>query len=288
MGQRSVSCIRLYRPDGRRQKKNWLRYCVAEGIDIRNADGKSLGIHQNTRHIDEARNSTGYAVRSVTLPLCMIVLSLTENPRLNELWEAETGPIVNDNLNPLFFKGRQPPLPTVVGTIEPSHRRAIQELLPVEPGDMLWLLDHFFSELYSNGGPIDFIDSKDARTGSVWSDIKEFVTNSRCDAPEVANGKYKFCSSDKYSRHPHMQTLSAILRSSQQGTVEKQGATAMVIACLEVLREPMTKTKKSLRLRNGRTTSRLIVTIGSERPVGVVVGIEQTFEDARVESTRVE
>lgn len=131
-----------------------------EGIDIRNSAGKALGTSQ---------------YRSVTLPLLDIINNLSGKPnkdRFLDLWERQTKTKVDDALNKAnsphqtadatekiypasFFEGRQIPLPAIAYSIRVNHLKELEASFPAKPGDELWLVDRFLTEMYPDGGILD-------------------------------------------------------------------------------------------------------------------------------------
>ena len=141
-------------------------YFTPQGIDIRNTFGYSLSPKGSP----------------VTSPLYDIMLQLDEHPvkeKLLELWERETGL----NRNSAIFPLSQPQVlldgfpyfypedafertekrdnePLQVGArghhISEKHEIAkIKDYLPLQPGDMLWLIHKFLEHWFPRGGLVD-------------------------------------------------------------------------------------------------------------------------------------
>jgi len=125
---------------------------VKEGIDIRDADGQTA-----------------------TIPLSQIALSLLDLPNLDDFlafWESQTGHKVEDVINSgrdyvhtgtdlqcvpkTFFDGRQHPGPGIDRGNKSVKLGDFKELMPFQPGHMMYLLHQFLLACYPNGGEIDF------------------------------------------------------------------------------------------------------------------------------------
>ena len=155
-----------------------LIYFVHEGVDIRNANGTSLGSNSISR--------------LVTMPLAGLTLALqghVEKDAFFELWQQQTGESFEDALftdrDPAqqtstadkiypksFFAGRSEGLDTGARKSAATRVLRMQALLPLQPGDALWLLDRFLTQHYPQGGEINACNPATfPAADSVWTKL---------------------------------------------------------------------------------------------------------------------
>jgi hypothetical protein len=192
-------------------------FFIAEGIDIRNARGESLGTPPH---------------RPCTLPLSTLVVQLKKNPlgeELLALWERETGLKVDQALFSSanstekmipkdFFTGRAEALLTPTRISNANREKALRDLIPYQPGDAMWLLDRFFSDQYpeldSSTGTVDLGNPENwPESPTVWVKLETWL--------------------DKrlYYHHPHRISLKAMAttaRDIKQGKFMGQAMRAAV------------------------------------------------------------
>jgi len=71
-----------------------------------------------------------------------------------------------------FEKSQQRALPVVTYNIMEPHQTAMLKLVPIEPGDELWLMDQFYAWAYPNGGQFDLArPTLRGRETHVWSNL---------------------------------------------------------------------------------------------------------------------
>ncbi|KAJ4316457.1 hypothetical protein N0V94_005448 [Neodidymelliopsis sp. IMI 364377] len=258
--------------------KRFLWY-TATGIDIRDADGVSVG--------DRARmpNASGNANRDEFL----------------NHWEHMTGSSVNNVLG------------TVLGMVSPGDRLTSERYLPAsffaefdapiglpllsstsrtlrqsylepfvkevkqrsaaQPGDVRWILDRFFAEEYPGNSESEV----NLCPGSLLKD-------------ESAYEKIKhFCAKPTYKHHPHWRTLLALANITEMGMYERHMSTNYLALAAQVLRRPYkatNKRKKDKVMGEGFEIGHQVLIIGKTCPPGVIapVGDLPWAQDVTVES----
>ncbi|KAJ9661081.1 hypothetical protein H2201_006630 [Coniosporium apollinis] len=228
---------------------------VPEGLDVRNTFGKSLGV-----------SPPG----AVTVPLQTLLLSLQTNPMKKDflrLWELRTGLVVNQvlglNVNrsstkfpTSFLQGHQASLPLIYN-LNSKAKTTLQSLVPVHPGDTLWLVHAFLSEEFPEGGEVDCGNPTiDPQSPSVWTKVE------------------RFCSAPGYSNHPHLQELKALSQMAKAFGNDSKRAGTTLLSALELLRPPVGKTHKSVRVKlpggPSKVIGKQIYQIGASAPSGVL------------------
>jgi hypothetical protein len=135
-----------------------------------------------------------------------------------------------------------------------AHLSTLRNTLPANPGDILWLIDRFLHEQFPGGGKVDLASGSEHRDS-----IYHLITT--------------FCSKATYKHHPHIRTFRALASIVEQGAAERSIATNALVFALQILREPFTKTPKTLKLKvNGvnKESKRFVVAIGAKTPKEVI------------------
>ena len=133
-------------------------FFTRDGLDIRDEKGQSLGASGD---------------RPVSIPLANLILLLQSHPlekQFTHLWERETGlnasqilfglggqylPVQcgNQKVYPenFFTDGRSRPWKAWEYTKKKISQK-LATILPIEPGDAIWLINRFMEEEYPRGG----------------------------------------------------------------------------------------------------------------------------------------
>jgi hypothetical protein len=242
---------------------------VSGGIDIRDNAGQSMGTRKPI--------ASGHT-KAETLPIPSVVLSMSEKndlPMFLDHWQMVTGVSLDDawgcdgatasSSTEEFFPSSFFEASTTKHTLpfankslkqdaNAAHLGTLRNTLPANPGDMLWLLDRFLHEQFPWGGKIDLASGSEHRDS-----IYHLITT--------------FCSKATYRHHPHIRTFRALASIVEQGAAERSIATNALVFALQILREPFTKTPKTLKLKvNGvnKESKRFVVTIGAKVPKEVI------------------
>ena len=169
-------------------------YFVPEGIVIADENGNPIDAHI----VSQATRQAGMKKPPVypTLPLALMILSLQSHPHGNaflRLWEAQSGTAVDEvilRIGPAskneqfisadyYTSGPTRALP-LCHVYSGSAKLAVQNLLPVYPGDSLWLIHKFLEAIYPHGGLVKCSNPDKDRTGeSVFSKLSKYVILSR-------------------------------------------------------------------------------------------------------------
>ncbi|KAK4941893.1 hypothetical protein LTR10_018223 [Elasticomyces elasticus] len=241
-------------------------YLIPEGLDIRDASGRSLG--------------TGRG-RDITLPIYNMISTLALNPLGKDflaLWERISGTTVDDaqngslpappsniqtqkSLPASFFSGRQKPFDTTNTSISKAKRlKELQDAMPFQPGDAAWLINVFLGRQYPNGGTVDLGNPKDFPDGpSVWKHLASFLAES--------------C----YFNHPHRANLQAACRYAEDAVGMGKGVIANFSVMVSALRTPFAERSVQKKLP-GRNTKRKVLTIGTTCPPNAVVDVDEPEE----------
>ncbi|KAK5198636.1 hypothetical protein LTR92_001107 [Exophiala xenobiotica] len=223
------------------------------GIDIRDSRGFSLGSSLD---------------KPVTLPLGNLLSSLQMHELQDAvvaLWESETGRSVDEALfaalpsapagkikvlPKAFFEGESHALENR-GRIQ-SNVKAMQQHLPAQPCDALWLLDKFLEQEYPQGGGVDCANPTIMPTApSVWTKLANFL------------------STPKYYHHPQRRDLYYMVQSANHPDNAKR-IPSVIAGMLTILRGSITTRSKAL-----GSTSRTIYTIGIDRPDGILEDVPE-------------
>jgi hypothetical protein len=269
-------------------------YSTSTGIDLRNNAGNSVG--------DRKPLVTG-AGKSVTLPIAVLALMLHDQatgPVFFSHWEEITGCSVNEVLastlpisseessqshtaNETYYPAaffeqshskRGLPLVAATGSsfMKPVYNTVLSQIkktLPANPGDLLWLLDRFFLEMFPNGGEVDLV-SASVHSNSVYKQVA------------------MFCAKATYKHHPHRRTLLALGSMAEMGMDERIIPAHALTLATDILRGPYTKRNKTANLTiagEKRSTSRAVLTFKNARPDGVINEVDepQLMQDVIVE-----
>lgn len=150
---------------------------VPNGIDIRDSMERSLGVA---------------AGKKVTVPLADLLNMVdffTFKIEFWKLWEHQTGRKVTDIINTAtgtetdsgtsstlpvaFYRGRQEALRIAVG-VKRGLKEALAALIPIQPGDGMWLWWRFLEEEYPGEGELDTTNPLAYRgMASVWGNLAE-------------------------------------------------------------------------------------------------------------------
>lgn len=164
-------------------------YFVPEGIVITDQNRSAI----DTPIIDPRSRQLGFKAPPVypTLPLALMALSLQSHPFGRDflnLWEHRSGTTVNAVLNgagalcrankemkaiprEYFTSGLARALPLCT-TYSGSAKTAVWNLLPIYPGDALWLMHRFLDAEYAHGGLVRCTNpAKDSTGNSVFSKL---------------------------------------------------------------------------------------------------------------------
>jgi hypothetical protein len=257
-------------------------YSTAFGLDIRDAAGASLGDRQPMPNM--AGNS-----KTETLPIAGLVIMLQDQSNTEgffDRWEEVTGSsideVIAENINiskndgsfptgdlylpATFFasSGSKLGLPVLStpndvlsAKLMTTHVDAVKCRSPARPGDVLWLLDRFLTEMYPQGGKVDLCPAS-LHLPSVYNKIREF------------------CLKRTYQDHPHWRTLAALVYLTEKGLYERHIPANYLLLGIEVLRQPFfSETIRRTGAKYGQLyeIDRPVLTIGTTRPAGVVAAI---------------
>lgn len=259
------------------------RNSTATGIDIRNEAGDSLGDREPVPN----RSGSG---KAETLPIAGLALMLQNSPNAEIFlahWEMVTGCSVNQVIGskvgvvpPELHQSREPYIPAtffaesdtkrglpVISTSRgvltttrlKAYIKSVKSGLPANPGDLLWLLDRFFTETFPNGGKVDLCP------GSLH-------------AESVYNKIAAFCAKAKYMHHPHWRTLLALANMTEMGLTERMIPANFLILATQVLREPFSsqpRTKNGKCMGESYSLGRQVIDIGNVCPNGLIVDVEE-------------
>jgi hypothetical protein len=148
-------------------------FFVPKGIDIKDQTGKSIDAYE-LKGLKQAGKQAGKGRAAVypTLSIATLVATLVNHlhgKHFLDLWEQQTGLKVKDVLksSQLFASSSsEAVIPTDYFTSNPSRplpvclnynanaKKTVRGLLPVYPGDCLWLLHEFWTDTYPEGGEV--------------------------------------------------------------------------------------------------------------------------------------
>ncbi|THY86493.1 hypothetical protein D6C95_07577 [Aureobasidium pullulans] len=215
-------------------------FFVPEGVDIKDQHGNSIDAYE-LKGQKQAGKQVGKQKMSVypTVPIATIVASLGNHPNgkyFLELWESQTGTTVDDALDSSFVGqssvgdggsiipasyftgGLSRPLPVCL-MYNANAKKAIRDILPVYPGDALWLLHEFWTECYPEGGEVKLTNPSEDTSG------------------ESAHSKLiAFLQRPLYRQHPFARDLRAMVSLSHNGGDDKKKATTTLKSAADVLR----------------------------------------------------
>lgn len=264
-------------------KKAFFNPCsVPGGLDIRNNTGESVG----ARKPIASGNS-----KAETLPISTLILSLSEQADAKLFfshWEDITGLSIDGVLSTKVVATEESSTKDLMEPYYPQsffeasrskrslsftskslrkvdhmgHLSSIRSALPVNPGDLLWLIHKFLSEEFA------------ATSGDIEIDL--------ANGSEHPNSIYRsivvFCSHSKYKHHPHFRTFRAFPHVVEMGATERMIVTNALSLATEILREPFSKKKKTAVLQvNGqrKDSKRFVITVGSSCPNGTIREVEE-------------
>lgn len=239
------------------------------------------------------------ATRVETLPISTIVLTLSEqaNSRLfRSHWEDVTGLMVNEALvaslpaecsavpsasantvnDPYYPKDffeqsrSKRALPFTASSLRARdysfYLSQAKKHLPANPGDLLWLIDRFFTMKFLNGGHVDLI-SASLHNNSIFKLIAFF------------------CRDAMYKHHPHLTTFLAFASMAEMGQDERNvSSNALTIAC-ELLRQSTERKSKTANFADKTSASRYVIKLAGDvqRPQGAIRAVEEPILERDVE-----
>jgi hypothetical protein len=151
-----------------------------------------------------------------------------------DLWEKQTGLKVDEAIESSqlstsssseaviptsYFTGNlSRPLP-VCQEYNANAKKAVRTLLPVYPGDTLWLMHEFFTDTYPQGGEVRITNpAEDTSRESVYDKLAIFLRK------------------PLYRQHPFITSLRALVELSRNGGLDKKKATSTIKSAADVLR----------------------------------------------------
>lgn len=245
------------------------------GIDIRKADGESMG---------KPKAVTSGNHRTETVSIASIILSMSEEddlPVFLKYWQ-ETVDVDLDDLwsssGPGTPARSAPYFPT--SFYEKSTRRAgpfihrslkadalvhfkeeFEATLPADTGDFLWLVKQFLDwHIPNKSGDIDLAAGSEKET-SIYHRIASF------------------CAQPKWKHHPHLLTLKALVNVVEQGQDERQIGMNYFVFALDLLRKDFKKGGKNLKYTTPtgeKKESKLAYhTVGAQSREGVICDYDE-------------
>ncbi|KAH0382755.1 hypothetical protein KCU92_g5931, partial [Aureobasidium melanogenum] len=226
--------------DGKMANDKRFIFFVPEGIDIKDQHGNSIDAYE-LKGAKQAGKQAGKLKMSVypTLSIATLVATLANHPHgkhFLDLWEKQTGCKVDDSIESSqvqrassssddavipaeYFTGRTPrPLPVSLN-YNANAKKTVRGLLPVYPGDGLWLFNEFWTDTYPQGGEVRITNpSEDTSGESVFSKLAIFLQK------------------PLYRHHPFVTDLRALAELSRQGGDDKKKATSTLKSSADVLR----------------------------------------------------
>lgn len=135
----------------------------------------------------------------------------------------------------------------------------IKKQLPGEPGDLIWLMDRFFTDVLPTGGDIDTVPAS-VHNASIYGQIKAF------------------CARAKYKHHPHLRTFMAFASMSEMGGDERLVPAIALTYVVKVLFSKFGKKNKTVNTKvnnESRSMTRVVLTIEGARQVGVMLDVDE-------------
>lgn len=190
-----------------RTSKALISKSISETID------KSSTIAPTHRITTEARHGSNTPDQPVT---GVMVQRLTIVPTSSS----------TDTLPDSYYEGRQLmfKMSYCNGSSASSAAHGLQMKLPLQRGDLLWLLDQFLQADFPQGGTLSCADPSVFHSAdSVW--------------PRIS----RFCKQSVFSLHPHADYLHTVARRASEGTYTTMQAVVSLHAALKVLRTSVQK-----------------------------------------------
>jgi hypothetical protein len=259
-------------------------FFVPEGIDIKDQNGVSIDAYE-PKGKTRVGNQTGKQRKQLypTLPIATIVATISSHPHAKHflaLWEKQTGRTVDQAIEDSqvqtslsssdeavipaeYFTNAGPsrPLPTCI-SYTGNAKRAVSGLLPVYPGDGLWLLHEFFSEYYPQGGEVRVTNpSEDPDANSAFRRLGVFLQK------------------PLYRQHPFVRDMRALVQLTNNGGNDKKTGTSTLKSAADVLRgltKPATTSTTRVAASVGSGTMVIGVTkfsIGAAAPANAIANV---------------
>ena len=233
-------------------------FFTRDGVDIRDENGESLG---------------ALGDKSATIPLGNLILLLQKNPlekNFIDLWERETGLSASqilissvDQYSPIsrgshkvypksfFLGGRSHPwdLPRGSSSSRKACFRKLINLLPIEPGDAIWLFNRFLDHEYPQGGELDpATPALHPDVDSVWIRLGSFLRK------------------PLYHHHPQRLHLIAVTEAARD-PANCRAINVSLGSTLDLLRSPV-----EIKKYRAKRVQKLVYQVGPARAPGVIEG----------------
>jgi hypothetical protein len=174
---------------------------TAGGIDLRDTFGYTLGLEDD---------GLSLKLKVATVPGHQLTRTLADHPRGNafeKFWRQKTGKELEGTMNSqnrinnltladntmvfsntYFAIGSHSAMPKVTYITKATHKKAVLNILPVDPRDELWLFDQFFAKRCPRGGTLDCIPPRRGLP-SVWTQLLAFTKDPRYTPSTSSNSQ---------------------------------------------------------------------------------------------------
>jgi hypothetical protein len=213
-------------------------YFVPEGVDIKDQNRRSIDAYE-LKGLKQAGKQAGKRSTPVypTLSIATLVATLVTHPHgkdFLDLWEKQTELKVDEAIEssqlsasssgeaviPInYFTANPPRALPVCQEYNANAKKAVRGLLPVYPGDALWLMHEFWTDAYPQGGEVRITNPAEDTSGeSVYDKLAIFLRKLL------------------YRQHPFGTSLRALVELSRNGGLDKKKATSTIKSSADVLR----------------------------------------------------
>lgn len=250
---------------------------VPEGIDIRDQSGASIKPSHEIKGPRQRGSMPG--TEYPTLAVASLVVALQSHPHGSdflELWEQQTGPTVDSAMSqptvtaqageeviPASYYAANPSrvLPSIM-MLNEKAKRNIRALLPVYPGDYMWLIHKFLESVYPQGGEIFMSNpSEDLSGNSMWTKLSAFLQE------------------PLYRNHPYLRDIRSLTEIVRSGGTAATRASHTFKGALMVLRNATGADKSStVRVKQGPNVGKIIgfkkSFVSATAPAGVIAPVD--------------
>lgn len=256
-------------------------FFVPEGIDIRDGEGNSI----KPQHEVKGKRQKGTTQKPLypTLSVSALVFSLQSHPHGSdflELWEQQTGLSIDDALNTASGQQAPPQIEPGEAVIPASYyssgssralppvsswgkkaKSAAHDLLPVYPGDSMWLLHKFLEDAYPQGGEVYFSNPAEDWSGNdVWIKLAAFLQQAL------------------YSKHPFIREIRSLTEMVRNGGTDAKKVTSNLKSVIAVLCDTTAPQKSgTMRVKTGPNPGKVVgflkLFISSSAPIGALAAV---------------
>ena len=187
------------------------------------------------------------------------------------IWETQTGLQLYKAIFPYtvetsssipswYFEGRRAPLPLMFN-LNTKAKDSLTALLPIQPGDALWVVNEFLAVEYPNGGEVDARHPNgDPHSTCLWKKLERLL-NKRYRTVGATLISDRFIARSEFCHHPRIIELGALCRLAYGSAQDSTRSTSTMLSAIELLRPPVAK----------RITSRKrVYTIAEVAPTGTI------------------